>query len=176
MLEKCLREYQKVSGKLPKIQTCYLNFKHLVSLEKVPAMNSDDQSIQPIKTWCSKAGKTSASCLARCDCLFLIGWGSSSKLSYTSHWSQDCFYAHAIKFVFFVLSKIGKPCQWIYNTRHKSLKQTPFLSNFLEQSWDFYFTLFSPLKCAFSLPNVEPRVFWSTETTVIPKSTLGKGK
>ena len=33
--------------------------------------------------------------------------------------------------------------------------------------------LFS-LKCAFSLPNVEPRVFWSTETTVIPKSTLGK--
>ena len=33
-----------------------------------------------------------------------------------------------------------------------------------------------PLKCAFSLPNVEPRIFWSTETTVIPKSTLGKGK
>ena len=27
-----------------------------------------------------------------------------------------------------------------------------------------------------SFPNVEPRVFWSTETTVIPKSTLGKGK
>ena len=62
-----------------------------------------------------------------------------------------------------------------YNTRHKSLKQTPFLSNFLEKSWDFYFTLFSPPKCAFSLPNVEPRVFWSTETTVIPKSTLGRG-
>ena len=62
------------------------------------------------------------------------------------------------------------------NTRHKSLKQTPFLSNFLEKSWHFYFTLFSSPKCAFSLPNVEPRVFWSTETTVIPKSTLGKGK
>ena len=31
-----------------------------------------------------------------------------------------------------------------YNTRHKSLKQTPFLSNFLEKSWDLYFTLFSP--------------------------------
>ena len=104
MLEKCLRKYQKVAGKLPKIQSCYLNFKHLVSLEKVLGMNSDDQSIQPIKTWSSKRGKTSASCLARCDCLFLIGWESSSKLSYTSHWSQDCFYAHAIKFVFFVLS------------------------------------------------------------------------
>ena len=26
------------------------------------------------------------------------------------------------------------------------------------------------------LPNVEPHVFWSTETTVIPKSTLGKWK
>ena len=58
------------------------------------------------------------------------------------------------------------------NTRHKSLKQTLFLSDFL----DLYFTLFSPLKCAFSLPNVEPHVFGSTETTVIPKSTLEKGK
>ena len=27
-----------------------------------------------------------------------------------------------------------------------------------------------------SFPNVEPYVFWSTETPVIPKSTLGKGK
>ena len=27
-----------------------------------------------------------------------------------------------------------------------------------------------------SSPNVEPHIFWSTETTVIPKSTLGKGK
>ena len=27
-----------------------------------------------------------------------------------------------------------------------------------------------------SFPNVEPCVFWSTETTVISKSTLGKGK
>ena len=34
--------------------------------------------------------------------------------------------------------------------------------------------LFSLSWCALSLPNVEPRVFWSTETTVIPKSTLGK--
>ena len=27
-----------------------------------------------------------------------------------------------------------------------------------------------------SFPNVEPRIFWSTEMTVIPKSTLGKEK
>ena len=27
-----------------------------------------------------------------------------------------------------------------------------------------------------SFPNVDPRIFWSTETTVIPKSTLGNGK
>ena len=27
-----------------------------------------------------------------------------------------------------------------------------------------------------SFPNVKPCIFWSTETTVIPKSTLGKGK
>ena len=38
------------------------------------------------------------------------------------------------------------------NTCHKSLKQTLSLSNFLEKSWDLYFTLFSPLKCAFSSP------------------------
>ena len=108
MLVKCwISAYcntKKLLKNCQKIQSCYLNFKHLVSLEKVLGMNSDDQSIQPIKTWSSKRGKTSASCLDRCDCLFLIGWESSSKLSYTSHWSHDCFYAHAIKFVFFVLS------------------------------------------------------------------------
>ena len=47
----------------------------------------------------------------------------------------------------------------------------------LEFSPNFLHSLLTPsfsLKCA---PlNVEPRVFWSTETTVIPKSTLGKGK
>ena len=41
-----------------------------------------------------------------------------------------------------------------YNTRHKSLKQEPFVLNFSSFS----------------------RVFWSSETTVIPKSTLRKGK
>ena len=47
----------------------------------------------------------------------------------------------------------------IHNTRHKSLKQTPFLSNFLEKSLGLLVTqVFSP-KCPFSLPNVEPRVF-----------------
>ena len=56
------------------------------------------------------------------------------------------------------------------------LKQTPFLLNFLE---NFLHLLFSPLfsvKCPLSFRNVEPRVFWGTGTTVIPKSTLGKGK
>ena len=43
-----------------------------------------------------------------------------------------------------------------YNTRHKSLKQT--------------------LSLSLSFPNVQPRVFWSTETTVIPKATSWKGK
>ena len=49
----------------------------------------------------------------------------------------------------------------------------------LEFSPNFLHSLLTPLfslKCALSFPNVEPHVFWSTETTVIPKSTLGKGK
>ena len=63
-----------------------------------------------------------------------------------------------------------------YNPRQKSLKQTPLLLNFLEKSWDLLLTNLFSLWCALSLPNVEPRVFWSTETAVMPKSTLGKGK
>ena len=35
----------------------------------------------------------------------------------------------------------------------------------------FVLTVMCPLP-----PRVEPRVLWSTETAVIPKSTLGKGK
>ena len=46
-----------------------------------------------------------------------------------------------------------------HNTRHKSLKQTPFLSNFLEKSLGLLVTQVFSLKCPFSLPNVEPRVF-----------------
>ena len=63
-----------------------------------------------------------------------------------------------------------------YNPRQKSLKQTPLVLNFLENSWDLLLTNLFSLYCALSLPNVEPRVFWSTETAVMPRSTLGKGK
>ena len=34
--------------------------------------------------------------------------------------------------------------------------------------------LYSHSNVPLSFPNVEPHIFWSTETTVIPKSTLGK--
>ena len=63
-----------------------------------------------------------------------------------------------------------------YNTRHKSLKQTPFDPNFLENFLHPLFALLFSLKCGPFFPNVELHVFWSTETTVIPKSTVGKGK
>ena len=63
-----------------------------------------------------------------------------------------------------------------YNTRHKSLKQEPFALNFLLISYIHSWHLRSQLHLPLSFPNVEPRVFWSSETTVIPKSTLGKGK
>ena len=39
-----------------------------------------------------------------------------------------------------------------YNTRRKSLKQTPFLLNFLENSWDLLFTLFFSVKYALLPP------------------------
>ena len=35
---------------------------------------------------------------------------------------------------------------------------------------------FELIKLSASFPNVEPCVFWGTEITVIPKSTLGKGE
>ena len=63
-----------------------------------------------------------------------------------------------------------------YNTRHKSLKQEPFVLNFLQISYIHSWHLRSHLNLPLSFPNVEPRVFWSSETTVIPKSTLGKEK
>ena len=46
-----------------------------------------------------------------------------------------------------------------------------FSSNFLHS----LFTLLFTLKCALPFPNVEPCIFWSSEMTAIPKSTLGKG-
>ena len=70
----------------------------------------------------------------------------------------------------------GRGLQDIYNTRHKSLKQEPFVLNFLQISYIHSWHLCSHLNLPLSFPNVEPRVFWSSETTVIPKSTLGKGK
>ena len=63
-----------------------------------------------------------------------------------------------------------------YNTRHKSLKQTLFLSNFLENSWDLYFTLFFSLTCAFSLPNVEPAYFEALRPLWYPNQRWGRGK
>ena len=63
-----------------------------------------------------------------------------------------------------------------YNTRHKSLKQEPFVLNFLQISYIHSWHLRSHLHLPLSFRNVEPGVFWSSETTVIPKSTLGKEK
>ena len=63
-----------------------------------------------------------------------------------------------------------------YNTRHKSLKQEPFVLNFLQISYIHSRHLRFHSNVPLSFPNVEPRIFWSTETTVIPKSTLGKEK
>ena len=62
------------------------------------------------------------------------------------------------------------------NTPHKSLKQEPFVLNFLQISYIHSWHLRSHSNVPLSFPNVEPRVFRSTETTVIPKSALGKGK
>ena len=62
------------------------------------------------------------------------------------------------------------------NTRHKSLKQEPFVLNFLQISYIHSWHLRSHLHLPLSFLNVEPGVFWSSETAVIPKSTLGKGK
>ena len=61
-----------------------------------------------------------------------------------------------------------------YNTHRKSLKQKLFLWNFLKNFWHSLFTPLFSLKCAPHLPQC-----WATcilETTVIAKSTLGKGK
>ena len=63
-----------------------------------------------------------------------------------------------------------------YNTRHKSLKQKPFVLNFLRISYIHSSHLCSQSNVPLSFPNVEPRVFWSTEMTANPKSTLGRGK
>ena len=63
-----------------------------------------------------------------------------------------------------------------HNTRHKSLKQKAFVLNFLQISFIHSSHLCSHSNVPLSFPNGEPRVFWSTEMTAIPKSTLGKGE
>ena len=64
-----------------------------------------------------------------------------------------------------------------YNTCHKRLTQEPFVLNFLQISYIHSWHLRSHLNLPLSFPNVEPRVFWNSETTVLPKSTLlRKGK
>ena len=63
-----------------------------------------------------------------------------------------------------------------YNTRHKSLKQKAFVLNFLRISYIHSSHLCSQSNAPLSFPNVEPRVFSSTQMTANPKSTLGRGK
>ena len=55
-----------------------------------------------------------------------------------------------------------------YNTRHKSLKQEPFVLNFLQISYIHASHLCSPSDVPLSFPNVKPSVFWSTEMTANP--------
>ena len=63
-----------------------------------------------------------------------------------------------------------------YSPHHKSLKQKPIVLNFLQFSYIHSSHLCSHSNMPLSFPNVEPRVFWSTEITAIPESTLGKGQ
>ena len=62
------------------------------------------------------------------------------------------------------------------NLRHKSLKQKQLFLNFCENVLHSLFSRLFSLKCGPLLPDVEPRVFWSTEATIISKSSLGKGE
>ena len=54
-------------------------------------------------------------------------------------------------------------CLGSYNTRHKSLKQKPFFLNFLQIFYIHSSHLCSHSDVLLSFPNVERRVFWSTE-------------
>ena len=55
-----------------------------------------------------------------------------------------------------------------YSTRHKSLKQEPFVLNFLQISFVHSSHLCSHSNVPLSFPNVEPSVSWSTEMTANP--------
>ena len=91
---------------------------------------------------------------------------------------QDCSFLKRGCFSLAAWSIFALSQGWglIHNTRHKSLKQEPFVLNFLQISYIHSWHLRSHLNLPLSFLNVEPRVFWSSEMTVIPKSTLEKGK
>ena len=60
-----------------------------------------------------------------------------------------------------------------YNTRHKSLKQEPFVLNFLQISYIQSSHLCSHSNVPLSFPNVELSIFWSTEMTANPNQLWG---
>ena len=80
---------------------------------------------------------------------WLTDWLTVSLIDWLTYWQQYC---------------------------HKSLKQNPCFLNFWKILYIHSSYLCSHSNEPLSFPNVEPRVFWSTEMTVIPKSALGKGK
>ena len=55
-----------------------------------------------------------------------------------------------------------------YNTRQESLKRDTAALEFSRKLLWFIPHTFALTECALSLPNVEPRVFWSAETAVMP--------
>ena len=63
-----------------------------------------------------------------------------------------------------------------YNARHKSLKQEPFVLNFLQIFYIHSIHPCSHSNVPLSFPNVEPSVFWSTEMTANPNQHWGRGK
>ena len=62
-----------------------------------------------------------------------------------------------------------------YNARHKSLKQGPFVLNFLQIFYIHSLHPCSHSNVPLSFPNVEPSVFWSTEMTANPNQHWGRG-
>ena len=64
----------------------------------------------------------------------------------------------------------------VFSAQYKSLKKKLFFLSFLQISNIHSSHLCSHSNVPLSFPNVEPRVFWSTGMTAIPKSTLGKAK
>ena len=68
----------------------------------------------------------------------------------------------------FGLSRRGFLAGLPYNVRHKSLKQEPFVLNFLQIFYIHSLHPCSHSNVPLSFPNVEPSVFWSTEMTANP--------